>query len=98
MNAITDLRYEMIVFKWSAQVETEAIHLTQSDISQSMIHLRSWRYIRQQEMADPFEDRLAPMYQDSPKLKAVSQAKSRDSGNSILHKQFPGGQITLARA
>ncbi|MDT2270059.1 phage terminase large subunit family protein [Paenibacillus larvae] len=42
------------------------------------------------------KDRLAPMYRDSPKLKAVSQAKSRDSGNSILHKQFPGGQINFS--
>ncbi|MCY9710043.1 phage terminase large subunit family protein [Paenibacillus larvae] len=100
MNAITDLRYETIVFKWSAQVgKTEAIlnaigYFTEHDPSSIMAVYPTL------EMARAFsKDRLAPMYRDSPKLKAViSQAKSRDSGNSILHKQFPGGQITLAGA
>jgi phage terminase large subunit GpA-like protein len=44
-------------------------------------------------------DRLAPMLRDTPKLKGrVKDAKSRDSKNTVLHKVFPGGHITIAGA
>lgn len=40
--------------------------------------------------------RIAPMLRDSPKLKAkVSEVKSRDSGNTVLQKTFPGGMLTI---
>ncbi len=40
--------------------------------------------------------RIAPMIRDCPTLKAkVSEAKSRDSGNTILQKSYPGGILTL---
>ncbi len=50
------------------------------------------------EMAEAFsKDRLAPMLRDTPTLKAlVGDAKAKDGGNTLLHKQFPGGHITLA--
>lgn len=42
------------------------------------------------------KDRIDPMINDSPELKAlVSERRSRDSNNTILHKSFPGGQLTL---
>lgn len=42
------------------------------------------------------KDRLDPMIADSPVLReAVSEKKSRDSQNTILHKSFAGGQISL---
>jgi phage terminase large subunit GpA-like protein len=45
------------------------------------------------------KDRLAPMLRDTPALKAkVSAVKSRDSGNTIFHKVFPGGQLSVAGA
>ena len=45
------------------------------------------------------KDRLAPMLRDSPVLKdRVTDVKSRDSGNTLLHKTFPGGHITIAGA
>lgn len=52
------------------------------------------------EMAQTFsKDRLAPMFRDTPVLRGkVQDAKSRDSGNTILHKTFPGGHITMAGA
>src|SRR3954452_3243540 len=45
------------------------------------------------EMAEAWsKDRLAPMLRDSPALHGkVRDARSRDSGNRTLHKQFPGG-------
>lgn len=40
--------------------------------------------------------RIAPMIRDSKKLKAkVSDVKSKDSGNTILQKSFPGGMLTI---
>lgn len=52
------------------------------------------------EMAEAWsKDRLAPMVRDSPCLAAkISDAKSRDSGNTVLHKKFAGGQLTIAGA
>lgn len=52
------------------------------------------------EMAETFsKDRLSPMIRDSPRLRGkVSEAKSRDTGNTILKKNFPGGHVTLIGA
>lgn len=52
------------------------------------------------EIAEAFsKDRLAPMLRDTPRLAGLVQdPKSRDSGNTLLHKKFPGGHITLAGA
>ena len=45
------------------------------------------------------KDRFAPMLRDTPSLKGkVTDAKAKDSGNTILHKTFPGGHITVAGA
>lgn len=52
------------------------------------------------EMAEAWsKDRFAPMVRDSPRLAArFGDAKSRDSGNTVLHKQFAGGRLTIAGA
>lgn len=40
--------------------------------------------------------RVAPMIRDSKPLKAkVSDVKTRDSGNTILQKSYPGGMLTM---
>ncbi len=45
------------------------------------------------------KERLAPMIRDTPCLQAkVADAKARDSGNTMLHKTFPGGNIAMAGA
>lgn len=44
------------------------------------------------------KDRLDAMFRTSPELKKLVQKKSRDAGNTTLHKQFPGGQITIVGA
>jgi phage terminase large subunit GpA-like protein len=45
------------------------------------------------------KDRLSPMMRDTDSLKMkISKAKSKDSGNTILHKSFPGGHITVSGA
>lgn len=52
------------------------------------------------ELAEAFsKDRLAPMLRDTIVLKdKIGDAKARNSGNTLLHKTFPGGHITMAGA
>jgi phage terminase large subunit GpA-like protein len=51
------------------------------------------------EMAEAWsKDRFAPMVRDTPCLAAKFDAKSRDSGNTVLHKTFAGGRLTIAGA
>ena len=52
------------------------------------------------EMAQTWsKDRLAPMVRDNECLaKKVRSSKSKDSDNTILHKLFPGGHITMVGA
>lgn len=51
-------------------------------------------------MAEDFSrDRVAPMIRDTPALSdLVSDSKSRTSGNTILHKRFPGGYLAMTGA
>lgn len=43
--------------------------------------------------------RIAPMVRDCPTLKRkVADPKSRDSGNTILQKTYPGGILTLCQS
>lgn len=45
------------------------------------------------------KDRLAPMLRDTPCLKTkVSDVKSRNRNNTLLHKKYPGGHITIGGA
>jgi phage terminase large subunit GpA-like protein len=45
------------------------------------------------------KERLAPMLRDCPSLrKLVKEARSRDSGNTISTKAFPGGTLALVGA
>lgn len=45
------------------------------------------------------KDRFAPMVRDTKELyERVSDVKAKDGGNTILHKTFPGGHITVAGA
>nr|WP_295681155.1 terminase gpA endonuclease subunit [uncultured Lachnoclostridium sp.]DAD78536.1 MAG TPA: terminase large subunit [Caudovirales sp. ctCiv1] len=52
------------------------------------------------DMGEAFsKDRLAPMIRDTDVLKAkVKEPRSKDSDNTILHKKFPGGHITISGA
>lgn len=52
------------------------------------------------EMAEAWsKDRFAPMLRDTEALRGlVKDPRARDSGNTLLHKRFPGGHITMAGA
>lgn len=45
------------------------------------------------------KDRLAPMIRDTKVLRGVfGNAKARDAGNTLTHKQFAGGHVTMVGA
>lgn len=52
------------------------------------------------EMAESWsKDRFAPMIRDTAALtERIADPKSRDSGNTLLHKKFAGGHLTVAGA
>lgn len=52
------------------------------------------------EMAEATsKDRIAPMVRDCPTLRGkIAAPRARDSGNTLLSKKFPGGQLVLAGA
>lgn len=52
------------------------------------------------EMAKAWsKDRLAPMLRDTPTLRGVVRdPRARDSGNTLLHKAFTGGRLTIVGA
>lgn len=52
------------------------------------------------EMAEAWsKDRLAPMIRDTPCLRGrIADPKARDSGNTLLHKRFEGGHLTIVGA
>lgn len=51
------------------------------------------------QMAEAFsKDRLAPMVRDTPVVGAKIGNHARDSEDTILHKKFAGGHITMAGA
>lgn len=98
MDAINDPRVQNIVMMFSAQVgKTEVLlnaigYFVDHDPAPIMLVQPT------EQMAEAFsKDRLAPMIRDTPTLgKKIRDVKSRTSGNTLLHKKFPGGHITLA--
>jgi phage terminase large subunit GpA-like protein len=52
------------------------------------------------DMAETFsKDRFAPMIRDTPVLRdKIKDPRSRDSNNTILKKNFPGGHLTMVGA
>ncbi len=100
MDSLNDSTIENIVIMSSAQVgKTEFIlNIIGYYIDQDPSPMLSLQPTLQ--MAETFsKDRLAPMVRDTPALKGkIKDARARDSGNTLLKKNFPGGHITLAGA
>jgi phage terminase large subunit GpA-like protein len=100
MNAVNEYGVKEIVFMTSAQVgKTEILN----NIIGYFIHQDPSPILLIQpilEMAEGWsKERFAPMIRDNKILKElIGDPKSRDSGNTVLHKQFPGGHITIAGA
>jgi len=100
MDACNDREIETIVIMSSAQVgKTEILnnivgyYITQDPSPILMLQPTL-------EMAQTWsKDRLAPMLRDTPILHSkVKDPKARNSGNTMLHKTFAGGHITMSGA
>lgn len=100
MDAISSPGLKRVVLMTSAQIgKTEMLlntigYYSEHDPSPIMVVNPT------DAMAQAFsKDRLAPMIRDTECLKEIyGMAKSRDTANTILHKQFPGGHITMIGA
>ena len=100
MDAFSDPAVEMVVVMSSAQVgKTEILnnvigfHVAQDPSPMLVVQPTL-------DMAQTWsKDRLAPMLRDTPQLQGlVKDPRARDSGNTTLHKIFPGGHITACGA
>ncbi len=97
MDAFTDPKVRHIVFVAASQVgKTEVINnmigyiIDQNPGSILFVHPTT---IDAREFS---KLRIAPMIRDSPTLRRkISAPKSRDSGNTLLQKSYPGGILTL---
>jgi phage terminase large subunit GpA-like protein len=101
MDAINDPVIEALTFMKSAQIGgTEIIN----NIIAYFIHQDPSPILvinPTLDMAKTWsKDRFAPMVRDSPVLRDIvsDQRLMRKTGNTILHKAFPGGHITMAGA
>lgn len=100
MDAFSDPTVERVVVMTSSQVGKTTV--LENVIGYHIEHDPSPMLIIQPtlEISKAFsKDRLAPMLRDTPSLKnKVKDARSRDAENTTLHKQFPGGHVTMAGA
>lgn len=100
MDALSDPYIETVVVMSSAQVgKTEILnnavgYFISQDPSPMLVVQPTL------DMAQTWsKDRLAPMLRDTPILGGlVKDPRSRDSGNTTLHKIFPGGHVTACGA
>ena len=100
MNAITDIHIKKVVVMSASQMgKTDCailnpvgyyVHYDPSPIMAMEPTL--------QMAEDLSKDRISTMIRDTPVLRKRINDKSRTSGNTIMHKVFPGGHITLVGA
>lgn len=100
MDAITDLSVQKVVVMSAAQLgKTDGFIL--NPIGYYMHYDPSPIMVLQPtiDMAETFsKDRLSPMLRDTPILRGKINEKSRNNGNTILKKSFPGGHVTMVGA
>ncbi len=100
MDAVSDQSVECVAVMSSAQIGKSEflLNVVGFHIAQDAAPLLLLQPTL--EMAESFsKDRISPMVRDTPALRGkIKDARSRDSGNTLLHKVFPGGHITLAGA
>jgi hypothetical protein len=100
MDAISDPEVESVVVMSSAQVgktelllNTVGFHVEQ-DPAPIMVVMPTER-----DAETWSKDRFSPMARDTPCLGGrISNPRSRDGNNKILHKKFPGGHLTIVGA
>ena len=101
MDAISDISVKKVVVMSAAQV-SKTYSLILNTIGYHMHYDPCPIIVLQpniKPMAEAFsKEKLAPMLENTPVLAGKVNEKSRDSGNTILHKEFPGGFIAITGA
>ncbi|MEW6306758.1 MAG: phage terminase large subunit family protein, partial [Verrucomicrobiota bacterium] len=100
MESVTDESVTATVLMWASQLgKTELVNniigfFIDADPSPILMVVPTI------DLAESWsKERLVPMLRDTPALaNKVKEARSRDSGNTVLHKSFPGGNIAIAGA
>lgn len=95
MDAVSDPTIETVTMMTSAQVgKNEICHNALGWIMDLNPGPVLWVAPTEKAAEKWSKTRLAPMLRDTPRLKGkVADPKSRDSGNTILEKSFPGGLL-----
>ncbi len=100
MNAINDPAVRKVVLRFSSQTgKSEILNNTLG----YFMHYDPSPILFIQPTEDDVraysQDRVAPMIRDTPVLsERVADAKSRDSGNTIMYKKFTGGYVQFLGA
>lgn len=97
MDAVSNPEVEEVVYMLGSQLGKT---LSQENIIGYFIHQDSspmMLVVPTLDMGKSFsKDRLSTMIRDTPVLtEKVADSKAKDSGNTILHKSFVGGHITI---
>ena len=100
MDVIADRRVETVVIMASSQVGKTEVLL-------NLLGYHMHRDPAPMLLVEPTleigqamsKDRVAPMIESTPALRhLVGVARAKDSSNTLLHKSFPGGHLTISGA
>jgi phage terminase large subunit GpA-like protein len=102
MDAVSDPRVETVVIMSSAQVGKTEIGLNLVGFHVHQDPAPILVLLPTVEMGEAWsKDRLATMLRDSPELRGRvggGKAKAKSGGDTLRHKTFPGGHLTIAGA
>ncbi len=100
MDAISDPRIRKVVLIWAAQTGKTQAQL--NAIGYFSVQDPAYMMMIQPTLdraEEVSKTRIAPMIRDTPVLRAIyPDPKSRDSGNTLLLKEFSGGYLALIGA
>jgi phage terminase large subunit GpA-like protein len=100
MDAVTDPRVDIVVCQkgtqvgWTEIVNNAVAYFVDQDPSPLLVVQPTV------ELAETWsKERLSPMIRDNPTISAkFKDARSRDSGNTLRHKEFIGGYVAIVGA
>lgn len=98
MDACGDPAIERVVLMWASQTGKTEVLLNLIGYVADLAPGPMMMVQPTIEMAEAYsKDRIAPMIRDTPRLtKLFGDPTSRNSGNTLRHKSFTGGHLTMA--